>query len=265
MISTKLTKGRLDKYVLGLANAICLVDSAMMFIRFGSSLQMLRSNKIDVDILLLKNDKENEEYILHNISELKKKLFSGDSIQGFKTDCPQLELKVQEYIDSHVELLQAKVYPRFIIGPLNNAELAIENIHVPEVYLHFKGPLSHEEFSFFCAHLPFHANSILQQSRVIIGSFPKSYFQKSVKMTKEEFDKFNAGLKKRVDWASSVTEVDKCINKILQNIQAFYGAEAVGDRLQAVNNVQDLVSAKATFYHYFASNHSGLASSHVPL
>jgi hypothetical protein len=196
------------------------IDPSIEIIRFGSSLQQLSNDNIDVDILLLSLIDYLHESINDSIKTLKEKLVRGEAISGFDTNVPMISDVVKGVIFSETCADGIHFIPKFVFGPF---AYDADRLNGLNVYLHIKGPLIYSQFLMFCEEMPLHAWSLIENHTMILGSGSIVVFKPLIKLDEKSLELFNEGLRIRVENSTDNFDIIKCIKKLILNCRIFYG------------------------------------------
>jgi hypothetical protein len=248
MLNESVNFDSINGFVNELANRLILLDNSISVIRFGSSLNYLAEGGLDIDILLLSKKSYFNKEMYSNIESLKQNLIDGQNVVGYPMANKKIEEVFANYIQSQSVFENSTIIPKFILGPF-----IIENVNQgnSHIYLHVKGPITEDEFCFFCKELPFHGYSILANHKVVSGEFDTKLFFRGINLTGEKLKLFNLGLKKRVEKSRSLTEIRKCYKKILLNYN-IYNQSSTGlmqqNQIEQIKNIECLKKLFSDIY-----------------
>jgi len=215
MLNPTINQENVTKLLLMLGNSYQVVDKSISLIHFGSTVNKIDSLPLDIDILVLSEN----EYVdkKSKIKKMRKGLLNGKAFSGFRTHYPKIEKITSEIILNQHFFSKVDIIPKFVFGPFKYDATKKKD----RIYLHFKGPLTTEEFLFFFNQLPFHGISIIENGYPIIGSLPfkkrLSNFRVSIDLLRE----FNKGLYLRVRESSNPHDIKKCIKKLIMNLDIY--------------------------------------------
>lgn len=249
MLDKSINFETLNNFFCDLANHLRTFDETLSLIRFGSSLNYLSEENLDLDVLLLSKKKYFTQDIKSIINKLRINLIAGENVKGYRLENNNLSSLIEHFIKNQKYLHNCSIYPKFIFGPLKSFSSAKNESNV---FLHFKGPMTIEDYNFFCESLPFHGYSIWQNHQVISQNFDSGLLHNCVALSKDSLMQFNKGLKNRVNQANSVFEVNKCIKKLLLNYSIYLSYIKVDNSIQIepVDSI-NLDLQKSVFNNYY--------------
>ncbi|MDB5006273.1 MAG: hypothetical protein JWP45_666 [Mucilaginibacter sp.] len=220
MTNVIINQDSINSLLINVGERIKAFDQSITIIRFGSSLDRLQSNYLDIDILLLSDEDYLGETVGESIRCLRERLILGNATQGFDTQVREIVNTVHSELKSCDKSEAINYMPKFIFGPMPYDSNDADKINV---YLHFKGPLNTVQFEMFCKEMPLHAYSLIHNHGTIFGSLDVRNFERSLILNNEILDLFNAGLEIRVNQSNNTSDIIKCIRKLILNYRASKG------------------------------------------
>ena len=234
------------KYLLDEINSsLKRFDKSLSMIWFGSSLEQLLGNVIDIDLLLLSQTSYFPDKIPLYVTELKKNLQRGNNVQGY----PLANVEIAKIFDAAIQrqrfITNSDIVPKFIFGPLNDLKITSGKT---QIFLHIKGPLTEDEFSLFCQELPFHGAALLKKHKVISGEFNCRAFGDKISISLPALKQFNEGLLKRAEFSDSAFEIKKCIRKLALNYDVYRDSNSFSaSQLGHLDAIDDVIMLKQRF------------------
>jgi hypothetical protein len=203
----------LNRFLAELATEINNLDSRISLIHFGSSVGRNFQNNMDIDILLLSTQDYCPIGFRNKLNNMKASILSGKNVTGFRIEAPVIHQKINKFILAKSSRA-INFVPKYIFGPYSPCIVQGSDMNV---FLHFKGPVTEEQFSMFCSEFPFHGMSIIYNSKVFQGEFNRQSFDCREMLTVSEFNCFLNSLKTRAIASSTGFTILKCIRKLVQN------------------------------------------------
>ena len=230
-----------------LASSYKEIDPLITIVQFGSS--TFSKNTNDIDILLLSNHSFCEGFH-KKLLDLRTNLLQGIPNYGFGINSKVFTEQTLKII-GQAPFQNLTICPKFIIGPYRKNH----DLFQPNLFLHFKGPITKLEFILFCNIFPFHAKSILSSSQIVIGEFNRDFFDQAISINANDYAQFNNGLRQRVMASNEVSDIKKCTRKLLMNYFIFLdysknNLETASSRLPEISdyeNSNDIQSLKRKF------------------
>lgn len=187
-------------------------------IRFGSSIYGKINKVMDIDILILTKRTSVYSDFKNQLLGLRKSLLDGQATSGFDADI----LPLKAYISESVTTRKIKGYipvPVFKVGPFQLNK--INDGYT--VYLHFKGPITIDQFSSYCIYFPLHAMAIIHNHKILVGEFNVKFFNSFIDINKEEFTQWCIAIKKRINSSASKIAAIKAYRKLALQYSLFKG------------------------------------------
>lgn len=209
-------------FLKGLSTALINSGVDLGVVQFGSSIvQRQFSNGLDIDLMLLSSSDCYKGNFSRHLSELKRQMVFGEFSEGFKVQDIGLAEVVAKYVDNQ-QLANINFIPCFVFGPIGTP---LSNDKSHNVYLHFKGPITPNQFVEFSNLFPFHARSILNSSKKLAGQFDHQLIELQEKCLEKDFRLFSDALAVRVTLSEKPIEIRKCLRKLMQNLSILNGGD----------------------------------------
>lgn len=222
MMQSTITKSSVRSWLKSFADCIAAYDVSMSVVQFGSSINNVESEQLDLDILILTDTDYYNGNFVDNLENLRSGLLAGKIHKGFAPERLEIERIALEFVAVN-RFENADVSLQFAFGPITYQY----NLRGRKIYLHCKGPITKEQFILFCQRFPFHGSSIISDSTVIHGQFDKKSFMDHIEVTVDELEAFNDGLRIRVLNSSTPHDIKKCIRKLLLNLKVYNAASTI--------------------------------------
>jgi len=215
----------LDHFIEELAGEIKQADPGVSVIRFGSSLTKAVENNLDVDILLLTQQNYFDGDFERTVDILRSTMLQG----GNSSEMVMGSGNIRDRVIAYIEKIKSPIFnfiPVFVFGPYLQKPFHDHRINV---FLHFKGPVTENQFFFFCTRFPFHGRSIIYNSKLLLGNFDCYGFDARIPDQKDMI-LFAGALQKRVEISTETAEICKCIKKLAQNYYIMQGIFQLNER-----------------------------------
>ena len=175
------------------------VDHNVALIQFGSSLRRIDSNIEDIDLLLLTEIDCNVATFEAVTDLLRRRLLRGIIRGEMELKSGRFGLLTNRFLEQQRIVNDVSLIPKFVLGPIHHDS----SDSITRIYLHFKGPLTANQFLYFCKKFPLHSNSMLNNSKTILGRFRKTMYLHASVATQGDIVGFNSGLARRAPVATA--------------------------------------------------------------
>src|ERR1035437_577850 len=186
-------------------------DSATVYV-FGSGRKRALGAAGDIDLLVLQTREAEPFTFAVRLGTLRGSLLCGRNDCGFDLGGSELANAPTQYL-ARRSTRKLRFVPRFVFGPMRAVPAKI--VGVPEVIVHFKGPISPAQFNLFREALPFHARSIAGSAVHIAGPLKLTPIGSLPAPCASELAVWVNSLELRIRLYDDPVDLRKCIRKLV--------------------------------------------------